>query len=137
MAGPEKRVEAAFAKWGREQGLFVLKLAAQGVTGFPDRTIIIPGGRLVCIEFKSPTGKTSKVQDQRIAALRTLGVPVLVTSVLAEAKDFVRGYVDETRSGQRSTKAVGATQVPTNCSAVPPRKDKSQPGRGRRSRVVS
>lgn len=95
MAGPEKRVEAAFAKWGREQGLFVLKLAAQGVTGFPDRTVILPGGRLLCIEFKSPTGKTSKVQDQRIAALRALGVPVLVTSDLTEAKDFVRGYVDD------------------------------------------
>lgn len=94
MAGPEKRVEAAFAKWGREQGLFVLKLSAQGVTGFPDRTVILPGGRLLCIEFKSPTGKTSKVQDQRIAALRALGVPVLVTSDLTEAKDFVRGYVD-------------------------------------------
>lgn len=94
MAGPEKRVEAAFAKWGREQGLFVLKLAAQGVTGFPDRTVILPPGRMICIEFKSPTGKTSKVQDQRIAALRALGVPVLVTSDLTEAKDFVRGYVD-------------------------------------------
>jgi hypothetical protein len=129
MAGPEKRIEAAFAKWGRDQGLFVLKLAAQGVTGFPDRTVILPGGRLICIEFKSPTGKTSKVQDQRIAALRALGVPVLVTSELTVAKDFVKGYVDEVRSGQGSPKAVGSTQVPANRSAVPPRKDKPQPRR--------
>jgi hypothetical protein len=129
MAGPEKRIEAAFAKWGRDQGLFVLKLAAQGVTGFPDRTVILPGGRLICIEFKSPTGKTSKVQGQRIAALRALGVPVLVTSELTVAKDFVKGYVDEVRSGQGSPKAVGSTQVPANRSAVPPRKDKPQPRR--------
>ena len=129
MAGPEKRVEAAFAKWGREQGLFVLKLAAQGVTGFPDRTVILPGGKLICIEFKSPTGKTSKVQDQRIAALRALGVPVLVTSVLAEAKDFVRGYVDADRGEQRRTKAVGTAQVPARGDKLPSRTNVVKPRR--------
>ncbi len=98
MAGPEKRVESNFARWCREQGLFCLKLAAQGVTGFPDRSIILPGGRLICIEFKSPTGKTSKVQDQRIAALRALGVPVLVTSDYNEAREFVKGFINESRS---------------------------------------
>jgi hypothetical protein len=89
MAGPEKRVEAGFAKWCREQGLFCLKLAAQGVVGFPDRSIILPGGTLVCIEFKSPTGKTSKAQDQRINALQALGVPVLVTSDKKEAIEWL------------------------------------------------
>lgn len=98
MAGPEKRIESRFAKWCREQGLFALKLAAQGVTGFPDRSVILPGGRIICIEFKSPTGKTSKVQDQRIAALRALGVPVLVTSDFMEAREFVEGCVDASRS---------------------------------------
>jgi len=122
MAGPEKRVEAAFAKWGRDRGLFVLKLAAQGVTGFPDRTVILPGGRLVCIEFKSPAGKTSKVQDQRIAALRALGVPVLVTSVLTEAKDFVGGFIDADRSG--NNKGVDASQVPARRNKLPSRKNK-------------
>ena len=98
MAGPEKRVEARFARWCREQGIFALKLAAQGVTGFPDRSVILPGGKLICIEFKSPTGKTSKVQDQRIAALRALGVPVLVTSDYNEAREFVKGFINESRS---------------------------------------
>ena len=97
MAGPEKRVESNFAKWCREQGLFALKLAAVGVTGFPDRSVILPGGRIICIEFKSPTGKTSKVQDQRIAALRALGVPVLVTSDCKEAKEFVKGFISDHR----------------------------------------
>lgn len=102
MAGPEKRVESAFAKWCRDSGMFCLKLSAQGVTGFPDRSVILPGGKLVCVEFKSPTGKTSKVQDQRISALRLLGVPVLVTSVLAEAKDFVRGFIDADRNSDQA-----------------------------------
>ncbi len=127
MAGPEKRVEAAFARWGREQGLFVLKLAAQGVTGFPDRSVILPGGRIICVEFKSPTGKTSKVQDQRISALRLLGVPVLVTSVLAEAKDFVRGFIDASRSGQVPAKGVDTTRVPKHSRAIPARENKPKP----------
>lgn len=98
MAGPEKRVEAGFARWCREQGLFCLKLAAISMSGFPDRTVLLPGGTMVCIEFKSPTGKTSKVQDQRIAALRALGFPVLVTSDKQEAIDFVKGRIDASRS---------------------------------------
>ena len=53
---------------------------------------------MVCIEFKSPTGKTSKVQDQRIAALRALGFAVLVTSSKQEAIDFVKDRIDASRS---------------------------------------
>jgi hypothetical protein len=98
MAGPEKRVEAGFAKWCREQGLFCLKLQAHGVVGFPDRSIILPGGTLACIEFKSPTGKTSKVQDQRIAALRALGVPVLVTSDKKEAIEWLLNIMNPSRT---------------------------------------
>ena len=105
MAGPEKRIEAGFAKWCREQGLFCLKLAAQGVVGFPDRSIILPGGTLACIEFKSPTGKTSKVQDQRINALRALGVPVLVTSDKKEAIEWLLNLLNQspTNSGSRTS----------------------------------
>lgn len=97
MAGPEKRIEAGFAKWCRDQGLFCLKLAAQGMVGFPDRSIILPGGTLACIEFKSPTGKTSKVQDLRIAALRALGVPVLVTSDKKEAIEWLLNIMNPGR----------------------------------------
>lgn len=127
MAGPEKRVESAFAKWCRDSGMFCLKLSAQGVTGFPDRSVILPGGRIICVEFKSPTGKTSKVQDQRISALRLLGVPVLVTSVLAEAKDFVRGFIDASRSGQVPAKGMDTTRVPKHSRAIPARANKPKP----------
>lgn len=78
--------------------MFCLKLAAISMSGFPDRTVLLPGGTMVCIEFKSPTGKTTKVQDQRIAALRALGFDVLVTSSKQEAIDFVKERVDATRS---------------------------------------
>jgi hypothetical protein len=97
MAGPEKQVEAGFARWCREQGLFCLKLAAISVSGFPDRTVLLPGGVMVCIEFKSSVGRTSKVQDQRIAALRKLGFEVLVTCSKDEAIQFVKDRIDASR----------------------------------------
>lgn len=98
MAVIEKRAESGFAKWCKTNGIFCLKLAAISMSGFPDRTVLLPGGTMVCIEFKSPTGKTTKVQDQRIAALRALGFDVLVTSSKQEAVDFVKERVDASRS---------------------------------------
>lgn len=98
MAGPEKRVEAGFARWCRERGLFCLKLVALSLVGFPDRTILLPGARVVFVEFKSPTGKTNKMQDRVIAALRALGFDVLVTSDKTEAINFVIGHIDASRS---------------------------------------
>lgn len=98
MAGPEKRVEAGFARWCRERGLFCVKLMGASLVGFPDRTVLLPGAKVVFIEFKSPTGKTSKMQDRMIAALRALGFAVLVTSDKQEAVDFVKDRIDASRS---------------------------------------
>ena len=98
MAGPENRVEAGFARWCRERGLFCVKLMGASLVGFPDRTVLLPGAKVIFIEFKSPAGKTSKMQDRVIAALRALGFPVLVTSDKAEAMSFTIGHIDASRS---------------------------------------
>jgi hypothetical protein len=97
MARPETRVENNFVRWCGDTGLFCLKLAGVNASGFPDRTVILPGGRLVCVEFKSERGRTTPVQDLRIATLRKLGVPVLVTSDAEEAKEFVRTCINAIR----------------------------------------
>lgn len=90
MAGPEGTIERSFVKWCRsELGLRARKLIDAGGTSWPDRTIVLPGGRIVCIEFKAPDGTTSSGQDRRIEELRLLGVPVLVTSDKEEAKRWL------------------------------------------------
>ncbi len=88
--GPEKRIEQRFSSWCRDQGLFCLKLQANGVVGFPDRTVLLPGGRCIFIEFKSPDGKLRATQAARIDALRRLGHSVLVTHEFNEAVEFVK-----------------------------------------------
>lgn len=90
MAGPERKVEDAFVAWcWTHHKLLVRKLKDQKRNGFPDRSIILPGGRLVCIEFKSPTGVLDVAQKLEIAALLRDGVPVLVTSELKEAQEWL------------------------------------------------
>lgn len=46
----------------------------------PDYLVIIPGGGSLFIEFKSSTGKLSKLQNSRVAKLRRLGATVFVAS---------------------------------------------------------
>lgn len=86
----ESSTERDFRDWCKSIGLKARKLRDVGEEGFPDRSIILPGGILVCIEFKkAKTGRLRPSQVRRIAELRALGVPVLVTSSLQEAKQWL------------------------------------------------
>ena len=90
MAGPEKAIEQPFTDWCWEKNKLVArKLVEAGRNSWPDRSIILPGGRIVCIEFKAPNGSLSRGQEVRIKELRALGVPVLVTSNTEEAKRWL------------------------------------------------
>jgi hypothetical protein len=90
MAGPERSIEKSFVDWCmKAHGLTVRKLREEKRNGFPDRSIILPGGRLVCIEFKAPNGRLRPAQAIRIPELMADGVPVLVTSDLKEAKSWL------------------------------------------------
>jgi hypothetical protein len=92
----ESSIERAFRDWvKRDLGLKARKLVDQGEEGFPDRTIILPGGRIVCVEFKSETGHLRPGQARRIAELQGLSVPVLVTSNLREAKQWTLQQLQE------------------------------------------
>ena len=90
MTAPENSTETAFVRWCKEKHqIKARKLLEQKSNGFPDRSIILPGGRLVCIEFKSPTGDLRPAQKLCIKELRNLDIPVLVMSDLEEAKAWL------------------------------------------------
>ena len=93
MAGPERSVEDAFVRWCKKHGLKARKLRELKSNGFPDRSIFIGSGMMICIEFKSPTGVLDSAQIKCIGELRDKGVPVLVTCELEEAKKFVAEWV--------------------------------------------
>lgn len=55
-----------------------LKWSSPSMRGVPDRICLLPGGRVVFVEVKSPTGKLSALQRVRIEQLAALGHDVRV-----------------------------------------------------------
>lgn len=61
----------------RKMGCLCVK---QKERSMPDYLVVIPGGGSLFIEFKSSTGKLSKLQHRRANRLRSLGATVFVAS---------------------------------------------------------
>ena len=97
----ESKIESDFAKWVRGQGGLFLKLALLGMMGFPDRTILMPGGRVFFLEFKTPTGRVSPQQDYWIERLRALGFVAEVVRSLDEAVSIVEQLSTDTGRQRR------------------------------------
>lgn len=82
----EKDAEDDCVAWCKAQGGLAVKLKIEGERGFPDRTLLFPGGLALFVELKTPRGKTSKQQDKWIARLRELGFVCEVVRTLAECR---------------------------------------------------
>jgi hypothetical protein len=72
----------------------LVKWVSPGETGVPDRILLLPGGRVIFIEFKKPGGRLSERQLLWIDRLKVLGHDVRVIGSMDEARRFV----DEIRS---------------------------------------
>ena len=69
----EKAIEKYLTKRASEHGLLCLKYSNPNMVGFPDRLIVLPGNAVVWVELKSKGKKPTKVQQLRIADLRSRG----------------------------------------------------------------
>lgn len=87
----EKTVQRKVVKAARDAGWIALKQNPTGTTGYPDY-MFLKDGVVRFIEFKSPTGKTSPLQDVRIEELEKQGFSVMVTSSEYEGKLFLGLY---------------------------------------------
>lgn len=85
MTGPEKSEEDRFVRWCEKKKLLCLKLAAVGRRGFPDRTVFLPTGKTLFLEFKAPRGKISPHQERFIYLLQQMGHLVHVVYSADEA----------------------------------------------------
>lgn len=81
----EKKVEGPVVEHFRRRGCVCLKLNLIGSTGWPDRLILAPGGRLAFVEFKRPGEQLRRNQPHRVALLRSLGFYVGVFDNVTEA----------------------------------------------------
>jgi len=89
----EKTIEQAFVRWCKREGIVQKKLADLGGSGFPDRTVFLGGGRIVCIEFKRPRGGRDQPGQKPVQQqLTDLGVPILKPNKLEDAIQWVLSH---------------------------------------------
>lgn len=88
----EKTIELAFVRWCQQQNIMQMKLADLGKPGFPDRTVFLGGGRIVCIEFKKPGGRSQPRQEYVQGQLADHGIPTIKTDKLEDAIQWVLSH---------------------------------------------
>ena len=91
----EKEIEDEIVKYAESEGGLCVKLEIKGERGWPDRTLLFPGGVIAFVEVKTPTGKLKHQQVYWITVLRKLGFYAEVIRSLDEAVDFIK-YLRET-----------------------------------------
>jgi len=87
----EKSIERQILNWCKKQGWLNLKLG--GPKGFPDRSVILPNGRIVFLEVKKPGGVVSHHQNVFKKKLNDLGHECHVVDSLAAAQEVLNDAV--------------------------------------------
>ncbi len=85
----EKVIERYLVERAKHLGLPCLKYANANMTGYPDRLIVLPDGKVVWVELKSRGRKPSKIQQLRHAELEAIGHTVLVIDSKGGVDDFI------------------------------------------------
>lgn len=86
----EKAIEKYLTEQVKVRGGICLKFASATETGYPDRLICIPGGRVAWVEVKSKGKKPTKLQQMRHALLRKLGYRVYVIDSKTDVWGLIR-----------------------------------------------
>ena len=94
----ENRVEKVLGWEVKDLGGWAIKLLPS-VSGLPDRMVLLPGGRLVFVELKSPTGTVKPHQTVVHNRLRRLGFEVLVLNTTEAVREWAKS-LDASRSGE-------------------------------------
>lgn len=87
----EKQVEAKLVAGIKKRGGQAVKFVSPASVGWPDRLVLLPGGRVVFVELKTSKGRLSKMQEHRLGQLRGLGMAVEVLHGDDEVKEFLDG----------------------------------------------
>lgn len=69
----EKEVEAALVKAAKKRNGVALKFVSPGLSGVPDRLVLLPDGKIGFIELKSLGKKMRLLQEKRKSQLERLG----------------------------------------------------------------
>lgn len=90
----EEDVEKAFCKYANSLGCKALKLIFLNKKGFPDRTVLCPGGRVFFIEFKREGKKPSAAQALVCKMLESFGFEYYVCDLKGQAESRLCNFLD-------------------------------------------
>lgn len=85
----EKSIEHYLAERVKAMGGECLKYSNPHAIGYPDRLVLLPGGRVMWVELKSYGERPRAIQLQRIERLRQLGQEVHVCDSRQAVDDIV------------------------------------------------
>ena len=89
----ESAIEALLVRAVHQTGGRCYKWVSPGNSGVPDRIVILPDSRVIFVELKTETGRTSALQDWQIGTLRGLGQTVRVLHGRREVELFIQREV--------------------------------------------
>lgn len=84
----EKYIERTLVKAAKALGGRALKFYSGIETGYPDRLVMMPGGKIAWVELKSKGEKPTKVQAIRHQELKDLGFQVRVIDNANDAAEL-------------------------------------------------
>lgn len=87
----EKTIEKKLTDAVKARGGLAPKFTSPGFDGMPDRIVLMPGGRMVFVEVKSPSKAPRPLQEARHRLLRQLGFHVYVL----DDESQIGGILDE------------------------------------------
>ena len=76
----ERFIEQKLVARVRREGGLCPKFVSPGSDGWPDRLVLMPGGKIAFVELKAPQGRLRPLQVQRHAQLRDLGFLVFTVN---------------------------------------------------------
>lgn len=88
----ETAVEKRLIKRVKDAGGVCMKVMPV-VAGYPDRLVLLPGGRLYLIETKAPNGRLRPMQEVFISRAEKIGVPVAVLYTTAMVNEWADAHI--------------------------------------------
>lgn len=86
----ESKIEKRLKKQIQLIGGKALKFISPGVSGVPDRIVLLPHGKIIFIELKAPGKKLRALQEYRAKELKTLGFDVRCIDSIEKVDMFVK-----------------------------------------------
>jgi hypothetical protein len=85
----EKNIEQTVVDYAKSKGILSYKFNSQSAIGVPDRIFMCDGNKIFFIEFKSPAGSLSTIQNYMIKKLREKGCVVYVVDDTEKGKEII------------------------------------------------